>query len=405
MLAWKNPLLLLSGVGISFLGNWIYLIAINLLILDLTGSPAAVAGLYVLKPIAVLLMNVWSGSVVDRVNERKLMVMVDILRGALVFCIPLLSSLWGIYGLILIIHMIGAFFGPASSVYITKLVPQTKRKRFNSFLGMTNSGAFLIGPGLAGVLIMMVGTELCIIINGITFLICAFLIFLLPDDLDQTGKVREPMSWKGIRKDWQALRTFAEKAPFFITVYLLFQGAMMVGFALDSQEVTYIKQHLQLSDQKYGLIVSITAVGSLAGGSVAAILANKLSTRMYLSGGILLSSVGYVFFYSSYNMLTATVAFIFLGFFMAFANTGYTTYFQNTVPVNLMGRFGSVANMVQGVIQILLTTLLGLFAQWFTLQVVCLILAGAGAILALFLLFKVFIPSERNDFSQQNVSF
>ncbi|WP_345239278.1 MFS transporter [Pontibacillus salipaludis] len=404
MSTWKNPILLLSGVGISFLGNWIYLIAINLMILDLTGSAAAVAGLYVLKPIAVLLMNVWSGSVVDRVNERKLMVFVDIIRGALVLCIPFLSSLWGIYSLILVINMIGAFFGPASSVYITKLVPQIKRKRFNSFLSMANSGAFLIGPGLAGVLIMMVGTELCIVINAITFLVCAFLIFLLPDVGDQSGKVREAMTWKGAMNDWIVLKGFAGKAPFFITVYLLFQGAMIMGFALDSQEVTYIKQHLNLSDQNYGLIVSVTAVGSLTGGSVAAIFANKLSTRLYLAGGILLSSIGYVLFYSSFNMLTATAAFIFLGFFMAFANAGYATYFQSTVPVDLMGRFGSVANMIQGLIQILLTTLLGLFAQWFTLQVVSLIFAGVGTVLALLLLFKVFVPSEHNDFSNHHVS-
>ncbi|KGP90627.1 permease [Pontibacillus chungwhensis BH030062] len=404
MSTWKNPILLLSGVGISYLGNWIYLIAINLMILDLTGSAAAVAGLYVLKPIAVLLMNVWSGSVVDRVNERKIMVFVDIIRGALVLCIPFLSSLWGIYSLILLINMIGAFFGPASSVYITKLIPQTKRKRFNSFLSMTNSGAFLIGPGLAGVLIMMVGTELCIVINAITFLVCAFLIFLLPDVGDQSGKVREPMRWKGIVNDWKILRAFAGRAPFFITIYLLFQGAMIMGFALDSQEVTYIKQHLNLSDQNYGLIVSVTAVGSLTGGSVAAIFANKLSTRLYLAGGILLSSIGYVLFYSSFNMLTATAAFIFLGFFMAFANAGYATYFQSTVPVDLMGRFGSVANMIQGLIQILLTTLLGLFAQWFTLQVVSLIFAGVGTVLALLLLFKVFVPTEHNDFSNHHVS-
>lgn len=374
------------------------------MILDLTGSAAAVAGLYVLKPIAVLLMNVWSGSVVDRVNERKLMVFVDIIRGSLVIYIPFLSSLWGIYSLILVINMIGAFFGPASSVYITKLVSQTKRKRFNSLLSMANSGAFLIGPGLAGVLIMMVGTELCIVINAITFLVCAFLIFLLPDAGDQSGKVREPMTWKGVINDWIVLKGFAGRAPFFITVYLLFQGAMLMGFALDSQEVTYIKQHLNLSDEQYGLVVSVTAIGSLTGGSMAAIFANKLSTRLYLAGGILLSSIGYVLFYSSFNMLTATAAFICLGFFMAFANAGYATYFQNTVPVDLMGRFGSVANMIQGVIQILLTTLLGLFAQWFTLQVVSLIFAGVGTLMALLLLFKVFVPSEHNDFSNHHVS-
>jgi hypothetical protein len=46
MSSWKNPILLISGIGISYLGNWIYLIALNISILNLTGSAAAVAGLY-----------------------------------------------------------------------------------------------------------------------------------------------------------------------------------------------------------------------------------------------------------------------------------------------------------------------------------------------------------------------
>lgn len=90
---WKKPILLLSGIGISYLGNWIYLIALNLSILELTGSAAAVAGLYIIRPIAVLLTNTWAGSVIDRVNKRYLMIAIDLIRGVLVFCIPFIGSL------------------------------------------------------------------------------------------------------------------------------------------------------------------------------------------------------------------------------------------------------------------------------------------------------------------------
>lgn len=120
---WKYPILLISGIGISNLGNWIYLIAINISILNLTGSAAAVAGLYVIRPIAILLTNTWAGSLIDRVNKRRVMITVDIIRGILIFVIPFMSSLWSIYSVLLLISIAGAFFGPSSSVYITKLVP------------------------------------------------------------------------------------------------------------------------------------------------------------------------------------------------------------------------------------------------------------------------------------------
>ncbi|MGE8205305.1 MFS transporter [Heyndrickxia sp. NPDC080065] len=400
-MSWKNPILLLSGIGVSYLGNWIYLIALNISILNLTGSAAAVAGLYMIRPIAILITNTWSGSIIDRVNKRKLMIVIDIIRGVLVFCIPFIGSLWAIYALLLMINIAGAFFGPSSTVYITKLVPQENRKRFNSFMSMTNSGAFLLGPAIAGVLILYVGTELCIMINAISFIVCAFFIYLLPNVDEDLKNVREPIHWRTIVNDWKAVKEFAKAAKYFISVYILFQVAMLIGFAVDSQEVTFIKQHLKLSDRDYGLIVSITGIGSLTGAAVAAIAAKKVQLKLFIGAGMFLTSIGYILFYASFNFITATLAFIFLGFFMAFANSGYATFFQSNVPVEVMGRFGSITDMIQGLIQIGLTLLLGLAAEWFSLQAVCLIFSGVGVLFAAVLLVTVFIPSKSGYFEEK----
>ncbi|GAB6989282.1 hypothetical protein JCM16418A_13320 [Paenibacillus pini] len=289
---WKNPLLLISGIGISYLGNWIYLIALNISILDLTGSAVAVAGLYMIRPVAMLITNMWSGSIIDRVNKRKLMITVDVIRGILVCIVPFISSLWAIYSLLLLINIVGAFFGPSSSVYITKLVPAENRKRFNSILSMTSSGAFLLGPAIAGVLIMIVGTELCIIINAATFMVCALFIYFLPNVDDAPATLREPIKWKTLVNDWKAVHGFMRSARFFIVVYILFQGATLLGFAVDSQEVTFIKQHLELTDRDYGLIVSITGIGSLAGAAAAALMSKKVHLKLYVGAGMLLTTIG-----------------------------------------------------------------------------------------------------------------
>lgn len=398
----KNPFLLIAGIGVSHLGSWIYLIAINLSILNLTGSAAAVAGLYMIRPIAMLVTNTWAGSVIDRINKRKLMIAADVIRGGLVFVIPFLSSLWAIYVIVFLINIAGSFFGPSSSVYITKLIPPENRKRFNSIMTMTSSGAFLLGPAISGFLIMYAGTDLCIAINAVTFLICAFLIYLLPDVDEKVVHESNPVMWKTLLSDWKAVSEFIKNAKYFLIVYLLFQGAILFGFALDSQEATFIKQHLKLTDRDYGLIVSITGLGALAGAAVAAITAQKLQLRFYIGAGMVLTSAGYVLFYASYSFLTATSAFVFLGFFMAFANTGYATFFQNNVPVEIMGRFGSMAEMFQGIVQIVLTLILGLTAELFSLHVVCLIFSIASFLLAAGLFITVIIPA-RSAYFEENV--
>ena len=88
----KNYILLLFGFGVSNLGNWIYLIALNLAVWHLTHSPAAVAGIYVVGPIARILCSFFAGSIIDRSNKKQILIWTDIFRGIIV-CIILLC-LW-----------------------------------------------------------------------------------------------------------------------------------------------------------------------------------------------------------------------------------------------------------------------------------------------------------------------
>lgn len=63
-----------------------------------------------------------------------------------------------------------------------------------------------------------------------------------------------------------------------------------------------------------------------------------------------------------------------------------------------MGRFGSIADMFQGMVQIGFTLILGFFAECFSLQIVCLVFSLAGAIIAFILLATVLIPSKARYF-------
>lgn len=127
VMKWKNPLLLLLGIGVSNLGAWIYLIALNLIVLDMTGSALAVSVLYILLPIAALCTNFWSGSFIDRLNKRNLMIFLDIIRALFIFFLPLIESLILIYVWVFIINIASSIFGPTSMVYMTKLIDKKDR--------------------------------------------------------------------------------------------------------------------------------------------------------------------------------------------------------------------------------------------------------------------------------------
>ncbi|UHA76107.1 MFS transporter [Paenibacillus sp. 481] len=400
---WKQHALLLGGIGVSHFGNWIYLIALNILVLDMTNSAAAVAGLYIIGPIARLFTNLWAGSVIDRMNKRHLMILADVIRGALIFLIPLMSSIWAIYVIMFVANLASAFFGPSSTFYITKLVAPDERKRFNSLMSMLTSGSFLLGPAIAGVLIITIGTAWCVVINAVSFFICAFLISMLPNVVDENLAKREPVRLRVILEDWKLVQQFMLDSRYFIRIYLLYQSAIMIFFALDSQEVTYIKQYLHLDDQLYGLIVSLAGVGALLGAAASAIVANRFSLQAYLAVGMLFSTLGYAMFYLSSQFWTATFSFVFLGFVMSFSNTGYSTFYQNNVPTSIMGRFGSTEGMFQSVVQIIATSTLGLMAEWFDLQLVCMIFALMAVLISIGLFVNVYQKSKQSYYAESQM--
>lgn len=382
---WRNYRLLIGGFGFSNLGNWIYLVALNVYVLNLTDSAAAVAGIFIVGPIARIVASFFAGSLIDRANKRKLMIATDIIRGGLIIFLPFMQSIWLIYTILFLTNIASSFFGPSSIYYITKYVKDEDRTRFNALLGTFNSGAFMVGPALSGALIYLFNPSIAIWVNSFTFFVCALIIFYLPDVDEKVENVREPLSLNMLKADFLTVLQFARQESGFITIYLVYQLALMIAFALDSQEVTFIKQNLGASESIYGLIVSLTGIGAISGGLLAAVLVSKFSLKSYISVGFSLTMIFYTVFYASSALWLAITSFILLGFFMAFSNAGYDTFYQKGVPPELMGRFGSVGLILTSTVQILFTFLLGTFAEVFTLQPVAVILGSIGVLLALIL--------------------
>ena len=387
---WKKYYLLLGGLGFSYLGNWIYLVALNVYVLNLTNSAGAVAGIYIVGPVARIIISFVAGSIIDRYNKQRLMVWADVLRGSLIIILPFMDSIFFIYTILFMVNIAGSFFGPSSTFYITKYVEEKERKRFNALLGTFNSGSFLLGPALAGVIILFFNSSIAIWMNSVTFFVCAFIISRLPHIEEHTKIKRNPLTFGIVRTDFLEVWNFFKSDRSFTSVYIVFQMTLMIAFALDSQEVTFIKQNLGVSDSVYGVIVSLTGVGAIIGGIVAAALTTKISLKGYIGYGLFFTMLFYTLFYSSNTLWMAVLSFILLGFFMAFGNTGYETFYQKSIPTHLMGRFGSVATILQSILQITLTFILGLLSEIFNLQTIAVIMGLLSIVLSTSLLFVLY---------------
>ncbi|OLR81798.1 MFS transporter [Bacillus sp. MB366] len=402
---WKYPLLLLSGVGIANLGAWIYLIALNVLVYNMGGSALAVATLYVIKPLATLFTNAWSGSMIDRLNKRKLMIHLDIYRALFIAILPLLPSLWIVYVFVFFISMASAIYEPTAMTYMTKLIPVEQRQRFNSLRTLIGSGASLIGPAVAGGLLIAGTPEFAIYMNAIAFLLSGFFTLLLPnlDKKEDSDTTSNTLSLTVLKKDWNTVINFSRKHVYVVCVYFLFQSMFVLATATDSLELSFAKEVLLLTDSEYGFLVSIAGAGFILGAITNTILSKKLAPSFLIGIGSLFIAIGYLIYAFSNVFLIAAIGFFILSFSMAYANTGFYTFYQNNVPVHIMGRIGSIYGLVIALVTIFITILSGVATQFISIQLVVIV----GSLIMLFItivlcVFTLF-PSQSKLYSTESI--
>lgn len=95
--SWKNPTILLASLSISGIGDFIYLVAINIIVYQMTGSAAAVAGLWIIGPIINIVTKIWTGSFIDYRSKRRVMMATYLLRAIFIFLLPFAGNMIFIY--------------------------------------------------------------------------------------------------------------------------------------------------------------------------------------------------------------------------------------------------------------------------------------------------------------------
>ncbi|MFC0522972.1 MFS transporter [Pontibacillus salicampi] len=364
----KYAALLLSSIGISNVGDWIYLIAINLLVLEMTSSPLAVAMLYVLKPLATISINWWAGGVIDRVQTKSVMIIMDVGRGILILCIPSLPSLWMMYGFVFVINMGSSIFEPASRTYITQLLPEEKRMRFNSLRSMVDSGAFLTGPALAGLLFITSTPAIAIYVNGVSFVVSALLLHFLPNKKVKYFSSHGSNTFSNIKEDVRIVIAFSQQYLFVMVIYSLFSFMYIMASAIDSLEAAFAKEVLGLSNTSYGILVSIAGAGVVVGAIVNMAGSMKWKAVPLIIGGTTCVALGYVVYAFSDGFAGAAVGFFVLSFSLSFANVGFQTFYQTHIPVPIMGRVTSLYGWVEALMVLIVTGVIGLTAQIVTVR-------------------------------------
>ena len=177
---------LLTARFISMFGSAATVLAVQLLVLDLTGSTAALGLTAVLAALPSVTIGFVAGGVADRFNRRQLMIGADLIRAVLVLLIIPASQLGevafpAIAVLTLLQGIAGSFFSPANSAVIARLVPEDRRVNIGSLQQTLLIVTNLLGVSFAGIVLGLSGNrDLLFAIDAMSFLVAGLVMFLIP---------------------------------------------------------------------------------------------------------------------------------------------------------------------------------------------------------------------------------
>jgi len=285
----KSFAILFSGQIVSTLGTNLYLLALPWYVYIVTGSKADLAIVGFAQSLPGL-TGLVAGVFVDRWNKRRTMIVADLLRGALSLLIGLiaiwrLSFLW-IVVIVLLLQLVGVFFGPAEAVLLPLVVGE---EEVPAAMGINQSGsatAQLAGQAGGGALLSALGAPVLFIANGVSFFVSV--ISLLFVRAPEPPRVREPSTFLA---DWKEGFAIVARSRM---ILLIVASALVANFgmaAFDIALTAWVRGPLRDSALWLGFIGAAFFVGVIVGGMLLGTVAKKVPLRAVLMSGLIVTGV------------------------------------------------------------------------------------------------------------------
>lgn len=348
---WRHPdfLKLWAGQTLSALSGNVTVLALPLVAaLTLHASPFEMGLLSTLQELPALLFGLFVGVWADRLRRRPIMIVADMSRALLLLTVPLAAMLnivtiWQLYAVLFLTGVCATFYDVANVSYLPSLVGREHLVSANSRIVASASVARAVGPGLAGGLIQLLTAPIAIVADALSVLTSVALVLGIREaEPAPASDARRDRVWKGILDGLRPLfvspilRSMVTSS----VVYLFFSGIMLAEYIL------YATRSLGLVPGTLGLIFDLGGAGSVAGASMARIVARRLGTGRTMILANLAGGLAWLLVpLASYVPFSAAPVLMFAQFGSGLAGSVFyilqTSSRQVITPEQLLGRMNA----------------------------------------------------------------
>jgi MFS family permease len=331
-----------TASAVTNIGDGVALAAGPLLLASLTSDPALVAGAMFVQQLPWLLFALPAGVYVDRLDRRKLVVLVNLVRGAVVAGLAVavatgVVTIAIVYAALFVIGSMETLADNASTSLIPAVVAPDQLPRANArMIGVHIVGNQLLAPPL-GAALFVVAAAVPFSVNAATFVLAALLIATLrvPPRSAPTGPHRP------VRRDIATGVRALVGHPVLrmLAVCLCLMNVTLAGaFAI---LVLYARERLGLGEIGFGLLLAASAVGGLAGSAAAARLQARFGNALLLRVGLVIETCTHLALALTTVPWVAVATLVVFGAHAALWGVITLSWRQRVVPDVLRGRVNS----------------------------------------------------------------
>jgi len=267
-----------SGQTISTLGSSVTGFLLPLLVFKLTNSPLNLALTMVFTVLPYLLFGLAIGACVDRINRKRVMICTDCARALVIASLPLLASLgllsvWWIYAVSFVNATLTIGFTAANFAALPSLVEPDDLVAANGYMQASFSMASIIGPLVAGLLLVRVPLPLLLLIDAASFLVSTASLLLVKRSFNASTSEKKAAVRIGNAILEGLHYVLHSPILFWLTLLLLLFNFILP--TADVQIVWYAKHWLRASDAQIGLLYASDGIGVV----VFSLLTNRLRKR------------------------------------------------------------------------------------------------------------------------------
>ncbi|MGO4383353.1 MFS transporter [Specibacter sp. RAF43] len=286
-----NYRLWVTGALVSNIGTWMQRVAQDWLVLTvLTNNSGTAAGITTgLQFLPIIFLGPYAGLLGDRVDKRKLLLLTQSAMGLCALVLGLLVvtntvQLWHVYLLALLLGVASAVDAPSRQAFVSEVVSKEDVPNAVALNSASFNLARLAGPGLAGLVIAVLGTGPAFLLNAASFLGVIISLWRM-----RTAELRPAVHVvRGKGQIREGFRYIRQRPDLMMTMVLVF---LVSTFGLNFQITNALMATtvFHLGPGEYGLLGSVMAVGTLA---AALLAARRKSMRMaYIVGGAMVFGV------------------------------------------------------------------------------------------------------------------